>query len=193
MKSIAIGFIAAIAIILGSTVMAADPVLLKPSSPQPSRLKAGLNVQYGYSPTKFKSLRLARSIAKKNPKKGPPLRGLDYRDNKFGDMTLTSTEAWYVTAQISGYYRFDAPGIYEIEFYTNDGLDASIGGQRVGHFDGIQGCQGTFVKQVKVPSAGWYDFKALYYQNAGTACLMMKVGKPGKRRSWVPNSAFGRK
>lgn len=193
MKSIAIGFIAALTFILGSAVMAAEPVLLKPSSPQPSHLKAGLNVTYGYSPSKFKSLNLARGVMKRSPKKGPPLRGLDYRDTKFGDMTLTSTEAWYVAAEIVGYFRFDAPGLYEIEFYTNDGLDASIGGQRVGKYDGIQGCQGTFVKLVKVPSAGWYDFKALYFQNAGTSCLMMKIGKPGKRRAWVPNSAFGRK
>lgn len=192
MKRIAKGIFAAMAFLLANAGMA-EPVLLTPSNPQPSGLKAGLNVKYSYSETKFKTLDYARSLAKQNPQSGPPLRGLDYRDTKFGDMTLTSTAAWYLTATISGYFRFDAPGIYEIEFYTNDGLDASIGGQRVGYHDGIQGCMGTFVKQVEVPSAGWYDFEALYFQNAGTACLMMKTGKPGKNRKWVPNSAFGRK
>ncbi|MCB1314216.1 MAG: hypothetical protein KDK29_20990 [Sedimentitalea sp.] len=174
-----------------ASVASAAPLKLKPADPQPASLNKGLNVSYGYSEDKFKSLELAHQIYNVSPKKGKPLRGLDYRDNEFGELTLTSTQPWYFTAKITGYYHFDAPGIYEIEFFVNDGLDAKIGGQRVGFFDGVQPCEGTQVIEVDVPMAGWYDLDAFYYQNAGTACLMMKAGPKGGKREWVPNSAFG--
>jgi hypothetical protein len=170
----------------------AAPLKLSPASPQPGALKSGLNVNYGYASDKFKSLDLARSIYGSTGKPGQPLRGLDYRDNDFGEMALTSTAAWYVTAQITGYYYFPASGVYDIEFFVNDGLDARIGGQQVGYFDGIQGCEGTVVVPVEAPVAGWYDLDIFYYQNAGTACLMMKMGPAGGKRAWVANSAFGR-
>ncbi|MDK3072191.1 hypothetical protein QO034_03630 [Sedimentitalea sp. JM2-8] len=187
-----LGMAVAVSALICATSVLAAPLKLTPANPQPGSLKSGLNVSYGYAADKFKSLSLARSIFEATGKPGKPLRGLDYRDNEFGEMALTSTAAWYVTARITGYYYFAAPGDYDIEFFVNDGLDARIGGQQVGYFDGIQGCEGTVVVPVHAPSAGWYDVDIFYYQNAGTACLMMKKGPAGQKRSWVQNSAFGR-
>jgi hypothetical protein len=192
MKTGMIAMVVALATVCASALSAA-PLKLTPANPQPGSVKSGLDVRYGYASDKFKSIDLARSIYNSGQKKaGPPLSGLDYRDTDFGDMTLTSTAAWYMTAQINGYYYFPAAGVYDIEFFVNDGLDARIGGQRVGYFDGIQGCESTVVTQVEAPQAGWYDLDIFYYQNAGTACLMMKMGPAGGKRSWVENAAFGR-
>lgn len=191
MRSAVIGALAALAMICAATVSAA-PLKLKPANPQPSGVKSGLNVSYKVEQQKIKSLQDARAFIKRNAKRGKPLAGLDYRDTNEGDPVLTSNAPYYVIANITGYIRFDAPGVYDIEFYTNDGLDARIGGQRVGYFDGRQPCEGTVVTQAQVPAAGWYDFKALYYQNLGTSCLMMKMGPAGQKRKWVSNSAFGR-
>jgi hypothetical protein len=191
MRKVLAAAVTALGLICTTSGLAA-PLKLKPASPQPGSVKSGLNVSYGYAADKFKSLSLARSIFGSTAKPGQPLRGLDYRDTEFGENTLTSTAPWYVTARITGYYHFPAPGVYDIEFFVNDGLDATIGGQQVGYFDGIQGCEGTVVVPVEAPSAGWYDLDIFYYQNAGTACLMMKMGPSGKKRSWVENSAFGR-
>lgn len=177
---------------LACSFAAAAPLKLTPANPQPSGVKSGLNVTYKVAQEKVRSLQDARALFKLNPKRGTPLRGLDYSDTNEGEPTLTSGAPYYVIADISGYFRFDAPGVYDIEFYTNDGLDARIGGQRVGYFDGRQGCESTVVTQAEVPKAGWYEFKALYYQNLGTSCLMMKMAPSGQKRKWVENSAFGR-
>ena len=96
-----------------------------------------------------------------------------------------------MAARIDGYIRFDKPGIYEIEFFTNDGLDARISGQRIGHFDGRQTCDSTFVTEVEVPQAGWYEFDATYFNRLNTSCLMMRMAERGKGMKWVPNSVFG--
>ncbi len=191
MKYAVLGIAAALGLACASALSAA-PLRLKPATPQPGGLAPGLNVKYGYASDKFKSLRLARSIYNSGAKPGKPLRGLDYRDTEFGENALTATAPWYLTARITGYFRIDAPGVYDIEFFVNDGLDATIGGQRVGYADGINPCEGTVVTQVEAPVAGWYDLDLFYFQNAGTACLMMKMGPTGKKRQWVANSAFGR-
>lgn len=192
MKIAILGAFVALGLTCATAALAA-PLKLTPANPQPSSVKSGLNVKYGYGADKFKSLNLARSIYNSSQKRaGPPLKGLDYRDTNFGDKTLTSTAAWYMTAQINGYYYFPAAGVYDIEFYVNDGIEARIGGQRVGFYDGIQGCEGTVITQVEAPQKGWYDLDIFYYQNAGTACLMMKMGPAGGKRAWVEDAAFGR-
>jgi len=87
--------------------------------------------------------------------------------------------------------RFDKPGTYNIDFLTNDGLDARISGQRVGYFDGRQPCDTTFATEVEVPKAGWYPLKILYFQRLGTSCLHMRRAPEGSEPTWMPNSAFG--
>jgi len=193
MKTKLIGVIAALGMAFATAAFAA-PVKLKPASPQPGGLKQGLSVTYGWlgtPPQKFQSLSAARSFVDAHGKRGKPLRGLDYRDTNVGDPVMTHKEHYNVAAKIRGYIKFDAPGMYVLELWSNDGVDARISGQPVGFFDGRQGCEPNMRVTAEVPSAGWYDLNAYYYQKYGTSCLMMKWGKAGSKLKWVPNSAFG--
>lgn len=189
-----IGVVAALSLFCAAAGLAA-PLKLTPANPQPGNLKSGLSVTYGYAADgkHIKFLSDARAMLKSGAERGKPLRGLDYRDTNIGERILTAKRDENVAALISGYIRFDKPGIYKIEFFTNDGLSASISGQRVGHFDGRQTCDSTFRTKVDVPSAGWYDFNALYFNRLNTSCLMMRWAPDGSPMKWVPNNVFGRK
>jgi len=186
MKMFKTATLAATAVLLATASFAA-PLKLKPASPQPSGLKPGLAVKYAYPPD-VKSLNQAERALKK-AKAGPSLKGLDYRDTNEGDNTLTANRPFFVAADISGYVKFDAPGTYTIDFLTNDGLDAKVGGQTVGYFDGRQGCSETRAVQVEVPQAGWYPVDITYFQRMGTACLHMRAGQGSP--NWMPDAAFG--
>ncbi len=179
----------AAALMVAATASLAAPLKLTPASPQPSGLKSGLAVSYAY-PSDVKTLGNAERALRKS-KPGTPLTGLDYRDTNDGDITLTSKRAHHVVAKITGFVQFDAPGTYNIDFLTNDGLDANIGGQQVGYFNGRQSCLSTRAVQVEVPSAGWYPVDIVYFQRVGTSCLHMRAGKGSP--DWMPNTAFGYK
>lgn len=179
---------AAIVVLAGAA--AAAPLKLTPADPQPRGLKPGLSVRYAYPPD-VKSLNQARSALKNKSEPGPALAGLDHRDTDIGQRVLTSKRAERVVAQINGFVRFDAPGNYTIDFLTNDGLQAVVGGQVVGRFDGRQTCSETFAVDVQVPKAGWYPVNILWFQRTKTACLHMRAGMQGKRVTWMPDSAFG--
>lgn len=189
MKHIWKGLVAAIALSCATAVSAA-PLKLQPANPQPSSVKAGLSVRYAY-PHDVKSLGDASSALKISNERGRALSGLDYRDTNEGEITLTSKRAEHVVASIKGYVHFDTPGIHNIDFLSNDGLRARIGGKVVGQFDGRQTCDTTIMSEVEVPSAGWYALDILYFQRFGTSCLHMRMGAKGKRVSWMPNKAFG--
>ncbi len=173
-----------------ATSLAANVLQLTPANPQPTGLKKGLAVQYSY-PSDVKSLRDARRALERRAVPGPALTGLDYRDTSPGENALTSKQDQQVVARITGYVKFDAPGVYTIDFLTNDGLDAKISGQRVGYFDGRQTCQETFATEVNVPAAGWYPLDIVYFQRLQTSCLHMRRAPKGKRVNWMPNAAFG--
>jgi hypothetical protein len=190
MRSVFTVLLAAAALCLG-TLASAQAVSLTPANPQPGGVKKGLYVIYGESPTKFRQLSHARQIVGSMGKPGRPLRGLDYWDTIEGEPVMTSKQTYHVAADIKGYIRFNAPGTYDLEFFVNDGIEARISGQSVAYYDGIQGCDSTGVTTVQVPKAGWYDLDILYFQKAGTSCLMMKWAKQGGKLDWVPNSAFG--
>ena len=194
MKSAFFGALVSLGMIFAS-IAGAQTLKLTPANPQPGGLKSGLSVAYGYAPSgqHIKSLADASAVLNAGAKGGKPLRGLDYRDTNKGENTLTSERAENVAASIQGYIRFDKPGVYDIDFFTNDGLNASIGGQRVGLFDGRQICDSTISTEVEVPSAGWYTFSALYFNRLNTSCLMMRWAPTGSEMDWVPNNVFGRK
>lgn len=179
--------------VLCTTAAFAAPLKLKPASPQPSNPKPGLSVKYGWGgepPAKIQNLNAAKSYLSK-AKRGAPLRGLDYRETNKGDPVLTYAKPYNVVADIRGYIRFDAPGVYQIETWSNDGIDARLSGQNVGYFPDRQGCEANQRVEVEVPKAGWYDLKMIYFQKYGGSCLMMKWGKKGSKLTWVPNNVFG--
>lgn len=182
---------AALALIAGAALSA--PLKLQPANPQPSP-KAGLNVKYfgtGNQHKKIRDLSQAKNLlAKAQP--GQPLRGLDYRDTNKGEDVMTFDGAYNVAAEVTGFMRFDSPGTYELETWSNDGIEAWVGGQQIGRVTGIQGCEANQRTAVEVPKAGWYPLKIIYFQKLGTSCLMMKSGKQGERFTWTPNNVFGR-
>lgn len=170
-----------------ATAAWAAPLKLTPANPQPGSVKPGLAVKYAY-PGDVKSLAQAKKALRKG-KAGTPLKGLDYMDTNDGEKTLTSKRAHHVAAGISGYVRFDAPGTYTIDFLSNDGIEVTIGGKQIISFDGRHPCEESKPAQVQIPSAGWYDLQATYFQRVGTACLHMRAGQGAP--DWMPNSAFG--
>lgn len=193
MKYLQTGAVAlALALLVGA--VNAAPVKLQPASPQPSGLKSGLNVKYawlGNPPRKIQNLAKAEDLLK-SAKPGSPLRGLDYRETDDGEPVLTFNEFYNVAAEITGYIRFDSPGIYELETWSNDGIDARIGGQQIGYLNGRQPCAANQRTEVEVPQAGWYPLHITYFQKYVGSCLMMKWGKQGERVTWTPNDVFGR-
>ena len=192
MKTKLFGMVTACGLAVATTAFDGT-VQLRPASPQPSGLKPGLSVTYGWlgnPPQKFQSLSAARSFVNSNGKRGRALRGLYYRDTNDGDPVMTHKEHYNVAAKIRGYIKFDAPGTYDLEVWSNDGVDARISGKSVGNFDGRQGCEPNQRVTAVVPKAGWYDMSLYYYQKYGTSCLMMKWAPSGSKMKWVPNSAF---
>lgn len=173
-----------------ATPLFAAPLALSPADPQPDAgdLSPGLAVTYAY-PGEVRTLEDAAE-AVQSGRAGPPLRGLSYEDNADGDLTLTSRKAQKVAAAISGFIRFDAPGTYEVNVISNDGIVATIGGQQIALYDGIHACEPAGVQEVMVPEAGWYALEATYFQRKGTACLIMDWNVDGSM-SPVPDSVFG--
>lgn len=178
----------AAALLLASPAFA-DVVSLTPADPQPDAdsLTTGLAVSYAY-PSKIRTLADA-ATALEEAEPGPPLPGLAYLDSEEGEMALTSTSETKVAAAISGYIRFDAPGTYELDVWSNDGIEVSIGGQQVALYDEVHACESAGVQEVEVPAAGWYDFEATYFQRKGTHCLLMDWSVEGEMGP-VPDEAF---
>lgn len=181
-------YIAAIATSIFAIAAHAEPLALSPANPQPKAgaLAPGLAVSYAYESVRTLS---AAQDALSNARKGPPLRGLSYEDTNEGAITLTAKSAQKVVAGISGFIRFDAPGTYEVDTLTNDGLVLTIGGQEVAFYDGVHACESSGVTEVAVPQAGWYALEATYFQRKGTACLSMDWNVGGKLGQ-VPDKAF---
>lgn len=193
MKIVRIGFVAVFGLLCAIAAEAA-PLKLKPAKALSANLKPGLSVRYAWGGpplAAINNLSEARGLLKADGKRGKPLRGLDYRDRSEFEPTLTHKENYNVAADIRGYMRFDTPGIYEIETWSNDGIDAKLSGQSVGNWVTRQPCEANQRVEVEVPKAGWYDLKIIYFQKYMNKCLMMKVGKKGEKLKWAPNNIFG--
>lgn len=167
----------------------AETLTLTPADPQPdaASLAPGLAVSYAYG-SPIKTLANAEALLT-DAKPGPALIGLSYLDSEPGEMALTSEKETKVAAAISGFIKFDAPGNYQLEFISNDGIVASIGGQQVALFDEVHGCESAGVTEVEVPSAGWYALEATYFQRKGSSCLLMDWANGGEMEP-VPDEAF---
>ncbi|PSL21828.1 PA14 domain-containing protein [Shimia abyssi] len=191
MRSIVTTILAGALAIAGGIAMA-QPIQLTPANPQPSGVKKGLKVSYFTGERQVRTLSQARSKLKW-AKPGKPLAGLNYPDKGDGAPVLTAGIPKLVVADINGYIKFDKPGIYKLEFFSNDGSQFWISGKEVAKLNMITACASAGRPEVSVPQAGWYDFKALYWQKEGTACLESEWTPPGGKRALIPNSAFGYK
>lgn len=167
----------------------AQTLTLSPADPQPdaAALAPGLAVSYAY-PKDVRNLATAAKALKK-AKPGPALAGFSYLDGADGEITMTSEKAAKVAAAITGFIKFEAAGTYTVEFISNDGILASIGGQKVAMYDEIHACESAGAVDVEVPEAGWYDVEATYFQRKGSACLLMDWGVDGDMEP-VPDAAF---
>ena len=161
---------------------------LTPANPQPaaSALAPGLAVSYAYYGVRTLSEAQGK-LGRAKP--GPALPGLSYLDSSPGERALTSDSSKNVIAAIKGYIRFEAAGMFDLDFISNDGIVAHIGGEQVALLDGVHGCKSAGVQSVKVPQAGWYEVDATYFQRKGTSCLMMDWSVPGDMEP-VPDAVF---
>lgn len=191
MKSFVAAVAAAASMLIASAGLA-GVIELTPANPQPSGVKQGLKVSYFSGDRSVRTLSAAKGKVSR-AKPGKPLPGLSFPDKGKGASVMTAGLPELVVADISGYIKFPAPGVYGIEFYTNDGAQIWISGQSVGRKDGVTPCASTGRPQVNVPQAGWYDIKVLYFQKEGTACFESEWTPPGGKRQLIPNSAFGYK
>ena len=192
MKSLMTSFLAGVFAVAAS-VATAGVIELKPASPQPSGLKQGLKMQFRTGP----DIR-PRSLSEANGKlsssaKVTAISNLQWPDKGKGAKMFGSSAYEHIVARFSGYIKFDKAGEYKLEWYANDGLQVWISGQQVGRLDGINPCSSAGRPKVRVPSPGWYEFKAFYYQKEGTACYESEWTPPGGKRGLIPNSAFGYK
>ncbi len=107
---------AAVLFLCAAAMATAAPIKLTPADPQPAAdaLAEGLSVAYAFPPD-VKSLRDAEYFAKE-AKPGEPLIGFDYIDTEEGEPTLTSGQSIQVVAKIKGFLKFDAPGVYQVDF-----------------------------------------------------------------------------
>lgn len=169
----------------------ADVLTLSPADPQPDAdaLTPGLAVSYSYTGN-VKTLEGATAALAEDAEPGPPLPGLSYLDTEAGEMTMTSTSETKVSAAISGFMRFDAPGTYALDVWSNDGISMTIGGQQIADFDETHPCESAGVQKVEVPSAGWYALEATYFQRKGSACLLMDWSLDGAEMEPIPDEAF---
>lgn len=169
----------------------AGDIALQPASPQPTAasLSPGLYVVYAY-PQDVKSLASAEYHLSKNKHSAKPLIGFDYPDTREGDNALTARQPYQVAAEITGFIRFEEAGRFDLDFQSNDGLMVEIGGEEVVFFDGRHPCTTPGSVTVSVPEAGWYPLRAIWFQRAGTSCLLMRSGPVEGELDWVPNEDF---
>lgn len=192
MRKLFMGLVTGLGLVMAGMV-SAEVIELTPASPQPKGLKQGLKVSYFTGDRQVRSLGAAKSRIKSSSKPGKPLKGLNYPDKGKGAPVLTAGIPELVVADIRGYIKFPAPGVYDLEFFTNDGAQVWISGKSVAKLDQITPCASAGRPKVKVPSAGWYDIKVLYFQKEGTACFESEWKKPGGSIQLIPDSAFGYK
>ena len=106
---------------LAPTAGAQPLTTLRPAEPQPAQVTPGLAVEYTYARVNYIEQLKGRKF-----ESGPPLANLNYR---WGGNVLTSKDREDVGAIITGFIRFDKPGVYGFEVTSNDGVLLEMAGR----------------------------------------------------------------
>jgi hypothetical protein len=169
-----------LALLLALAPMAQAETLsgLRPAEPQPAQLTPGLAVEYVYVKVNY-----IEELKGRKFQSGPPLADINY---KWGGNVLTSTARESVGANISGFIRFEKPGVYGFEVTSNDGVLVEIGGQVLHEDPGVHSDTTSDRISVKIDQPGWYPLKVTYFQKRGTATLVLAWVGPGEKGKAVP-------
>lgn len=172
---------------LAAPGLAADVISgMKPAEPQPQNLTPGLAVEYTYA--------IMNNISELKGRKfepGPPLPNLE---SKVGDGTvLTSKTRDGVGAVITGFIRFEKPGVYGFDVTSNDGVRVEIGGKLLYEDPGVHADDTSERIDVKIDQPGWYPIQVLYFEKRYTSTLILRWLGPGEKGKLqpVPAKAFG--
>jgi hypothetical protein len=167
--------------------LAADVITgMKPAEPQPQNPTPGLAVEYTYA--------IMNNISELKGRKyeaGPPLPNLD---SKVGEGTvLTSKARDGVGATITGFIRFEKPGVYGFDVTSNDGVRVEIGGKLLYEDPGVHADDTSERIDVKIDQPGWYPIQVLYFEKRNTSTLILRWLGPGEKGKLqpVPAKAFG--
>jgi hypothetical protein len=158
---------------------------LRLAEPQPAQLTPGLAVEYTYAKVNYVDELKGRKF-----EPGPPLADINYR---WGGNVLTSKSRESVGAMITGFIRFEKPGVYGFEVTSNDGVRVEIGGQLLHEDPGVHPDSTSDRIDVKIDQPGWYPLRIIYFQKRGTASLVLAWVGPGEKgkAAPVPAKAFG--
>jgi hypothetical protein len=157
------------------SVMAPASFAQQPATPQPTaeQLQPGLAV--GYSTGYIQRL---GEIVPPKAHDAPPLPKLDFVGEQY-DKVLTSTYQEGVAADIVGFIKLDAPGIWKFQVNSNDGVRVDLGGKKILLDDFVHSDQMSDVAEVEVKEPGWYPLHVLFFQKKGTYALQLFWQKPG--------------
>ena len=189
MTSTSFGTIAAwtvAALVIAGT---APAVALEGPEPQSATVEPGLEVTY-YSKA-FNRLREIPDWAKyKKGTVGPLLPALDY-DSGSGPV-LTSTSKDGIGAHIVGLINLGESGTYQFKVRSNDGVQVTIGGDRVVKDDRPHTTRFSKAASLSVATPGWYEIVVFYFEKKGNSVLELHWAPPsGGGFTLVPAEAFG--
>lgn len=171
-------------------VAAETAVEVRPATPQPDpeSLQRGLAVEYYYDV--FNDTQELEAYVREGPgEQGPPLPNLDYKTGV--GRVLTSNQADFVGARITGYIELPEPGTYRFVVTSNDGVRLSIGGAELFEDPKPHPDADSPPLAVEAPTAGFYPIEVLYYEKKRTSTLKLRWQPPGSAGlDIVPPSAL---
>lgn len=180
-RVVSIALSLAFVLLVGRAVSAQQPAKPQPTADQ---LQPGLAVGYSIGYVQ----RLGEIVAPKNHD-APPLEKLDY----VGDgKVLTAEYEMGVSADIRGFIKLDAPGLWKFQVTSNDGVRVTLGGKKILEDDYVHSDRVSDLVTVEVKEPGWYPLHVLYFQRKGTYALQLFWQKPGGAKEIVQAEAFAR-
>ena len=118
------------------------------------------------------------------------LPALDY-DSGSGPV-LTSTSKDGIGAHIVGLINLGESGTYQFKVRSNDGVQVTIGGDRVVKDDRPHTTRFSKAASLSVATPGWYEIVVFYFEKKGNSVLELHWAPPsGGGFTLVPAEAFG--